>query len=94
MVFWGEMKRNKNWDLFFSLIQERFISFQSDTVHDMAVPVVIIDRIMLHPAVIPDCEGSLGPLETTAEFCADLMFKIKSSSAFPSFSDSSKNPWV
>ena len=32
---------------------------------------------MLHQAVIPECEGTRGPLETTAEFCADLMFENK-----------------
>ena len=59
------------------MIQEWFIPSQGDTVHDTAMPVVIIDRVMLHPAVIPECEGSRGPLETTAEFCADLMFENK-----------------
>ena len=51
------------------------VAFEGDSVHDPAIAVIVVDRVVLGAAVVPkgDCIGL--PLEATSELRLDLVLK-------------------
>ena len=51
------------------------VAFEGDSVHDPAIAVIVVDRVVLGAAVVPkgDCIGL--PLEATGELRLDLVLK-------------------
>src|SRR6266567_3755272 len=51
----------------------RPIAGQGNAMHDAAMPVIVVDRIVLGRAIVPEGERSLRPAEAAGEFRPRLM---------------------
>ena len=52
-----------------------FVASQGNAMHDASEPVVIINRIVLGTAIVPEGKGTLSPAKTRGEFRLDLVFE-------------------
>src|SRR5258708_27067735 len=57
---------------------DRTIAGERDAMHDAAMPMIVIDRVVLGRAVVPEGERSRRPAKTAGEFRPHLMAKEKS----------------
>src|SRR5262245_51360498 len=51
----------------------RLIAFQRDAVHQAAIAVIIVDRIVLGAAIVPERDRARLPMEAAGELRPDLM---------------------
>ena len=53
----------------------RLVAFEGNSVHDPAIAVIVVDRVVLGAAVVPKGDCIRLPLEATGELWLDLVLK-------------------